>query len=191
MTEEYSTTILNKLPEKKKDPGGLTNICSIEMRHFHQAQWPAQHFNTPTPTPTLMQLQLADSSVRYSTCIGQDIPVNIRDFFIPVDMVRDQENDKEMLILGWLFLSTAEAHIDVGAGVIWFHINGNEEKFDFHTKREQCSMIKINSMGRMRKNIKQVEVTPPKKHQHHDGIPKKRKPYNKEQANNWEAGAMG
>jgi hypothetical protein len=51
--------------------------------------------------------------------------------------------DKEVsLILGRPFLSTADAQIDVGAGVIRLHINGKEEKFEFHPRKEQCSTIK-------------------------------------------------
>jgi hypothetical protein len=49
------------------------------------------------------------------------------------------------LILGWPFLSTAGAHIDVGAGEIRFNINGKEEKFPFRPKKEQCSMVNIKS----------------------------------------------
>jgi hypothetical protein len=61
-------------------------------------------------------------------------------------MVLDMETLKELpLIHGWPFLSTARAHIDVGAGEIRFNINGKEENFDFWPKQEQCSMIRIKS----------------------------------------------
>ena len=66
------------------------------------------------------------------------------------------------LILGRPFLSTADARIDVGAGEIRFHINGKEEKFDFRPRKEQCNMIRIK-YGPNPSNIKEVEVTPPKK----------------------------
>ena len=46
------------------------------------------------------------------------------------------------LILGRPFLSTADAQIDVGAGVIRLYINGKEERFEFRPRKEQCSMIK-------------------------------------------------
>ena len=58
-------------------------------------------------------------------------------------------------------MSTAGAHIDVGAGEIRFNINGKEEKFPFRPKKEQCSMIKIK-YGPNTQGIKEVEVTPPK-----------------------------
>ncbi|XP_039815273.1 uncharacterized protein LOC120678186 [Panicum virgatum] len=98
-------------------------------------------------TPTLMHLQLADSSVRYPEGIAEDFLVRVRDYFILVDfVVLDMEISKETsLILGGPFLSTAGAHIDVGLGEICFNINGKEEKFLFRPKKEQCSMINIKS----------------------------------------------
>ena len=67
-----------------------------------------------------MCLQLADQTVRYPAGIAENISVKIRNFFIPVDfIVLDMEVDaKKTLILGRPFLSTANAHIDVGAGEI-------------------------------------------------------------------------
>ena len=90
-------------------------------------------------TPTPMHLQLADSSVRYLEGIVEDVPVKIRDYFIPVDfVVLDMEISKETpLILGQPFFSTAGAHIDVGVGEIHFNINGKEEKFPFRPQKEQ------------------------------------------------------
>jgi len=45
---------------------------------------------------------------------------------------------KTPLILGRPFLSTTNAHIDVGTGEIKFHINGKEERFAFKPRPEQC-----------------------------------------------------
>ena len=111
-----------------------------------------------------MQLQLADSSVRHPEGIAEDIPVRVRDYFVPVDfVVLDMDNQKETtLILGRPFLNTADAHIDVGAGEIQLHINGKEEKFDFRPKREQCLMIRVK-FGPNPQKIKEVEVTPSQK----------------------------
>ena len=59
-------------------------------------------------TPIPMQLQLADSSVRHLEGIAEDVPVRVRDSFIPVDfVVLDMDNQKETtLILGRPFLNT-------------------------------------------------------------------------------------
>lgn len=63
---------------------------------------------------------------------------------MPVEfVVLDMDVEKESpLILVCPFLSTIDAHIDVGDGVIRLHINGKEKKLEFHPKKEQCSMIK-------------------------------------------------
>ena len=91
-----------------------------------------------------MCLQLADQTVRYPAGIAKNIPVKIRNFFIPVDfIVLDMKvNAKMPLILGRPFLSTTNAHIDVGAGEIQLNINGQQEKFAFKPKVEQCSQVK-------------------------------------------------
>ena len=64
-----------------------------------------------------MCLQLVDQTVRYPAGIAENIPVKIRNFFIPVDfIVLDMEvAAKMLLILGRPFLSTAKSSIDVGA----------------------------------------------------------------------------
>ena len=49
---------------------------------------------------------------------------------------------KTPLILGRPFLSTANAHIDVGAGEIQININGQIERFAFRPKVKQCSQVK-------------------------------------------------
>ena len=94
-------------------------------------------------SPTPIYLQLADESIFHPAGVAENIPVKIRDFLVPVDfVVLDMEVDKKVpLILGRPFLSTAKAHIDVGAGEIQFTINGAQEKFNFKPKVEQCSMI--------------------------------------------------
>ena len=58
--------------------------------------------------------------------IAENIQVKIHNFFIPVDFVvlNMKVNTKTPLILGRPFLSTANAHIDVGAGEIQLDING-------------------------------------------------------------------
>nr|AAN09863.1 putative retrotransposon-like protein [Oryza sativa Japonica Group]AAP52590.1 hypothetical protein LOC_Os10g11740 [Oryza sativa Japonica Group] len=101
------------------------------------------NFTMLAPRP--MRLQLADSSVRYHARIAEDVPVKIRDFFIPVDfVVLDMDTEKEMpLILGPPLLSTADANIGVGIGSIRFRINRKKEKFEFQPRTEQCSMVQI------------------------------------------------
>ena len=99
LTEECSAAILNQPLEKKKDPGCPTITCSIGAQHFGRALcdlgasvsempkavYDKLNFTHLTPTP--MHLQLADSSVQYPEGIAEDVPVKVRDYFIPVDLV--------------------------------------------------------------------------------------------------------
>jgi hypothetical protein len=91
-----------------------------------------------TLEPTSMCLQLADKSIRCPIGIAENIPVKIREFFVPVDfVVLDMQPDSKVsLILGRPFLSTVNAHIDVGEGEIKFNINGKEERFTFMPRPE-------------------------------------------------------
>ena len=99
--------------------------------------------NYSTLMPTSMCLQLADQSVRYPVGITKNILVKIRNFFVLVDFVvlDMQEDMKILLILRRPFLSTTNAHIDVRAREIKFHINGKEERFTFKPRPGQCSNL--------------------------------------------------
>jgi hypothetical protein len=63
---------------------------------------------------------------------------------VPVDfVVLDISPDSKVsIILGRPFLSTANAHIDVGKGEIKFNINGQEEHFTFKPRSERDSTVK-------------------------------------------------
>jgi len=153
--KECSAAILNTSPIKKKDLGCSTIDCSNENQNFENALcdlgasvsvMPKKVFgklNYSTLTPTSLCLQLADQSVRYPAGIAENIQVKIRNFFVPVDFVLldMQEDMKTPLILGRPFLSTTNAHIDVRAGDIKFHINGKEERFVFKPRPEHCSNL--------------------------------------------------
>jgi hypothetical protein len=70
-------------------------------------------------------------------------------------------NTRTPLILERPFLSTANANIDVGAGEIHLNINGEEERFTFKPKVEQCSHVRM--IDRKISNLVQEgEVAPTK-----------------------------
>jgi hypothetical protein len=77
--------------------------------------------------------------------IAENILVKIRDFFVLVDFVvlDIQPDSKVSLILRRPFLSTANAHIDVGVGEIKFTINGQEEHFAFKPRPKLNSTVKM------------------------------------------------
>jgi hypothetical protein len=157
LTEECSAAILNKSSEKKKDLGCSTIDCLIRDQHFNNALYGLgasvsvmpvavyHKLNFAILEPTSMCLQLADQSVRYPLGIAENVPVKIRELFVPVDfVVLDMSLDSKVsLILGRPFLSTANAHIDVGKREIKFTINGQEEQFAFKPKPKLNSTVKM------------------------------------------------
>jgi hypothetical protein len=92
--------------------------------------------------------------------ITEDIPVRIRNSFIPIDFVVHEMDvcHQTPLILGRPFLSTAGATIDVAAGIIKLNISGKEETFTFKPKgTEQWNQVMV--MIRPERNA----LTPDKK----------------------------
>jgi len=57
-------------------------------------------------SPTSIYLQLANQSIRHPAGVAKNIPINICEFFVPMDfMVLDMEVDKKTpIILGRPFL---------------------------------------------------------------------------------------
>ena len=80
----------------------------------------------PDSEPAAMCLELVDNTICYAKGITEDVPVKIRNHFVPIDFVILEmgEGAKSLLILGRVFLMTTRANIDVGKGEIKFDING-------------------------------------------------------------------
>ena len=112
--------MLNRNSAFLKRSGRLGSKCQLLPKVVYDC------LNHHTLAPTAMCLQLADQSVHYPAGVAENIPVKIRNFLILVDfIILDMEVDtKTPLILGRLFLSIANASIDVGAGEIQLNING-------------------------------------------------------------------
>jgi hypothetical protein len=92
--------------------------------------------------------------------IAEDIPVRIRNSFIPIDFVVLEMDicHQIPLILGRSFLSTIGATTDVAAGIIKLNINGKEETFTFKLKgTEQCNQVMVTIRS------KRNAMTPDKK----------------------------
>jgi hypothetical protein len=155
LTEACSEAILRSSPIKKKDLGCPTIDCAIGNQMFENALcdlgesvsvMPKTVFDKldySTFTPTTMCLQLADQSLRYLVGIAENISVRIYDFFVLIDFVvlDMQEERKIPLILGHPFLNNANATINVGDGEIIFTINGQEERFTFRPRPDQCKTL--------------------------------------------------
>jgi hypothetical protein len=137
--------VTDGLPDKMGDPGVPTISCKIGAQQFDQALCDIgasmsivpkviyDQLNHDSLAPTSMHLWLADQSIQCPVGIAEDIPVRIRNSFIPVDFVVLEMHvcRQTPLILGRPFLSTAGAMIDVAAGIIKLDIGGTEETFTF------------------------------------------------------------
>ena len=109
--------------------------------------------------PTAMCLQLVDQSVPNPVGIVENIMVQKHNFIIPIDfIVLDMEVDsKTPLILGRPFLTTVNAHIDVGAREIQLNINGQKETFAFKSKNN--ALKSKQSTGR--RNLRKIRRSHP------------------------------
>jgi hypothetical protein len=102
--------------------------------------------NHDSLVPTFLYLQLADQSIRHLVGIVEDIPVRIRNSFVPVDfMVLKLDVCCQIpLILGRPFLGTTRATIDVAARIIMLNISRKEETFTFKSKGiEKCNQVMV------------------------------------------------
>jgi hypothetical protein len=97
--ERCSSAILDGLPDKMGDLGVPTISCLISTLKFDQALCDLgasvsimpkviyDQLNHDSLVPTSMHLQLVDQSIRRLVGIVEDIPVRIRNCFIPVDFM--------------------------------------------------------------------------------------------------------
>jgi hypothetical protein len=110
--------------------------------------------------PTFMHLQLVDQSIQRLVGIAEDIPVRIRNSFIPMDfMVLEMDvYCQTPIILGRPFLSTTGATIDIAGRIIKLNISGKEETFTFKPNgTEQCNQVMVTF------RLKRNAMTPNKK----------------------------
>jgi hypothetical protein len=95
---------------------------------------------------TSLYLQLADQSIRRPVGIAEDIPVRIRNSFVPVDFVVFEMDAYHQipLILGRPFLSTTRATIDVAAMIIKLNTSRKEETSTFKPKGiKKCNQVMV------------------------------------------------
>ena len=120
VSEQCSAIIKSKLPEKLKDPGSFIIPCSIGGYTFENALCDLganinlmplsilNKLNIRNLTPTLISLQMADTSIAFPQGIAEDVLVKIDKFIFLVDFeVLDMKEDKEaLIIMGRPFLAT-------------------------------------------------------------------------------------
>ncbi|XP_058782895.1 uncharacterized protein LOC131657525 [Vicia villosa] len=136
LTAECSAIIQNNMPPKLKDPGSFSIPCVIGKFVIDKALCDLGASVSLMPLsiceklklgelrPTRMSLQLADRSVKFPVGMLENVPVRIRQFYIPIDfIIMDIKEDSNIpIILGRPFLATAGAIIDVKKGKLTFEV---------------------------------------------------------------------
>ncbi|XP_014632558.1 uncharacterized protein [Glycine max] len=112
----YSAIIQRKLPKKFKDPESVTIPCTIGKEAVNKA---------------LIDLG-ANSSITRPYGVVEDVLVKVRHFTFLVDIViMDIEEDADIpLILGILFMLTANCVVDIGNGNLELSIDNQKITFD-------------------------------------------------------------
>jgi hypothetical protein len=117
--------------------------------------------NHDSLVPTFLHLQLVDKSIRHPMGITEDIPVRIKNSFVPVDfMVLKMDVCLQIPLILWRpFLDTTGAMINVAARIIKLNISRKEETSTFKPKgTKECNHVMV--MIRPERNA----MTPDKKH---------------------------
>ncbi|XP_010247916.1 PREDICTED: uncharacterized protein LOC104590859 [Nelumbo nucifera] len=114
LNEECSAILLNKLPQKLKDPESFTIPCTIVSLKINKALCDLaasinlmpylafKKLGLGEPQPTRVALQLADRFIKHPRGIIEDVLVKVDKFIFPMDfIVLDMEKDIDVpLILG-------------------------------------------------------------------------------------------
>ncbi|XP_015960433.1 uncharacterized protein LOC107484346 [Arachis duranensis] len=144
LTEECNAIIQHKLPQKLKDPGSFQILCVIGEITVEKALCNLgasinlmslsmmKRMKIDEAKPIRMALQLADRSFRFPHGIVEDLLVKLGDIFFLADFVvlDIEEETKGSIIMGWPFLATARAIIDVQKGKLILRLR--DEKMVFN-----------------------------------------------------------
>ncbi|GJY34712.1 DNA-directed DNA polymerase [Tanacetum coccineum] len=139
LSEECSTIIQRSLSQKEGDPGSFTLPCLIgplAVKNALADLWATinlmphslfQRLGISKLKPTKMSIQLADRSIKYPIRICENLLVKVGKFIFPVDfeILEIDEDELVPIILGWPFLATARAVINVHEGKLSLRV-GNE-----------------------------------------------------------------
>ncbi|KAF8081589.1 hypothetical protein N665_0876s0007, partial [Sinapis alba] len=142
--KDKSAEIQGNKTAKLQDPSSFFLDCNIHSEQFQRSLCDIGSYVNLMPysvakalgltefKPTRITLILADRSVRVPECILEDVPIKINDCVIPADFVvlKYDNEPKDPLILGMLFLATAGAIIAVKEGRICLNIEDITMAFD-------------------------------------------------------------
>ncbi|XP_049389536.1 uncharacterized protein LOC125853821 [Solanum stenotomum] len=144
VSHSCSVIMTKELIKKREDPEAFTIPCTVGMLQFakdlcdlgasinlmHYAIY--KKFGLGEPKATTMRLLMADRSIKHPVGILYDILVKVDRFIFPANFViLDCEIDAEIpTILGWPFLATERALVDIESGKLKFQVNEDEVTFN-------------------------------------------------------------
>ncbi|XP_010246432.1 PREDICTED: uncharacterized protein LOC104589722 [Nelumbo nucifera] len=112
LNEECSAILLNKLPQKLKDPGSFTIPFTIGSLKINKALCDLganinlipysvfKKLGLSEPRPTRVALQLVDRSIKHPRGIIEDVLVKVDKFIFPVDfIVLDMQEDVDVPLI--------------------------------------------------------------------------------------------
>ncbi|GJY16920.1 reverse transcriptase domain-containing protein [Tanacetum coccineum] len=140
---ECSAIILNKVPEKLKDPGKFLIPCALQELDRTNALADSgasinllphsiyKQLGLGALTPTRMTLELANRSVTHPMGIAEDVVVRVDGFTFLADfvVVNFEPGPRVPIILGRPFLRTAKSLIDLDEEKITLRVGSNELVF--------------------------------------------------------------
>ncbi|XP_075076010.1 uncharacterized protein LOC107777738 [Nicotiana tabacum] len=146
LTEECSSRIQGKLPQKLKDPGSFTIQISIGKYAVERALCDLgesinlmllsvfRQLGLGEPRPTTVILQLVDRPLAHPEGVIGDVLVQVGSFIFPADfIILDYEPDQEVpFILGHPFLAMGRAIIDVCEGRMTMRVGDRVEVFNVY-----------------------------------------------------------
>ncbi|XP_070015225.1 uncharacterized protein [Nicotiana sylvestris] len=165
-TEECTSRVQNKLPQKLKDPGSFTipvrignvdvghELCDLGASINLMSLSLYKKLGLGAPKPTTMMLQLADRSITYPEGVIEDVLLKIGKFIFPADfIILDFEIDEKVpIILGRPLLDTGDAIIKVREGKMIMRVDNEEAVFNVYKAiqlprhYEGLSMISVMEM---------------------------------------------
>nr|XP_009616735.1 uncharacterized protein LOC104109214 [Nicotiana tomentosiformis] len=146
LTEECTSRIQRKLPQKLKDPGSFTipvrigevdigrpfcdlgaSINLIPLSIFIQ-------LGLGAPTPTTIMLQLTNRTIVHPEGVIEDVLLQIRQFILPAYfIILDYEASEQVpIILGRPLLDTIDAVIKVCEGKMILRVDNAEAVFNVY-----------------------------------------------------------
>ncbi|XP_070003121.1 uncharacterized protein [Nicotiana sylvestris] len=146
LTEECTSRVQNKLPQKLKDPGSFTipvrignidvgrALCNLGASINLMPLSLFKQLGLGDPRPTTMILQLSDRSIAHPKGVIEDVLLQIGKFIFPADfIILDYEADELVpIILGQPLLATGDAIIKVREGKMILRVDDEEAVFNVY-----------------------------------------------------------